>query len=78
VGPDQAVVLKKVEVNFILSCSQQPGATVGACNKAYACISGGGSKGVSYKDFLRADLAPRIGQPVDPKVLDKMLACGGV
>jgi hypothetical protein len=65
----------KVQSNFVLSCANQSGATVDACMRAYTCISGGGSKGIAYKDFALADLQLRLGQQVDPKVLDKITAC---
>lgn len=70
--PDQIV---KVQSNFVLTCADQPGATVDSCMRVFTCISGGGSKGVSYKDFARADVEMRLGQDVDPAILDKLTAC---
>jgi hypothetical protein len=65
----------KVQSNFVLSCANQAGATVDTCMAAYTCISGGGSKGIKFADFVQADLSMRMGQQVDPKVIAKMSAC---
>jgi len=65
----------KVKSNFVLNCANQAGATVHTCMATYTCISGGGSGGVKYTDFVLADLQIRLGQQVDPQVLDKIVAC---